>query len=304
LFYPYGVAVDAFGNLFIADTTNQRIQKVSASGIITTVAGNGTAAFSGDGGLATAAQLNNPGGAAVDGSGNLFIADSSNNRIRKVSASGIITTVAGNGTAGFGGDGGLAMAAQLNNPEGVVVDGPGNLFIADTENSRIRKVSASGIITTVAGSGVPGEAHFEGDGGLATAALLGPPGGVAVDAFGNLFIADLWTQRIRKVSASGIITTIAGNGLPSFGGYGGPATAAALNGPRAISIDAQGNVVFSDGNQIATCTVSSVVNWLSICNRSGSTGVHQRWREWKRGHTSKRVYLPLVCRERRELGNG
>ena len=250
LYVPIGVAMDANGDLFIADSANQRIRKVSASGIITTVAGNGTAAFSGDGGLATAAQLNNPGGAAVDGSGNLFIADSSNNRIRKVSASGIITTVAGNGTAGFGGDGGLAMAAQLNNPEGVVVDGPGNLFIADTENSRIRKVSASGIITTVAGSGVPGEAHFEGDGGLATAALLGPPGGVAVDAFGNLFIADLWTQRIRKVSASGIITTIAGNGLPSFGGYGGPATAAALNGPRAISIDAQGNVVFSDGNQI------------------------------------------------------
>ena len=186
----------------------------------------------------------------VDGPGNLFIADTENSRIRKVSASGIITTVAGSGVPGeahFEGDGGLATAALLGPPGGVAVDAFGNLFIADLWTQRIRKVSASGIITTIAGNGLP---SFGGDGSLATAAALNWPLGVAVDATGSLFIADTNNKRIRKVSASGIITTIAGNGLPSFGGYGGPATAAALNGPRAISIDAQGNVVFSDGNQI------------------------------------------------------
>src|ERR1035441_6771712 len=152
--------------------------------LITTVAGDGTGGFGGDGGLATAAQLNGPFGVAADTAGNLFVADTINRRIRKVSASGIITTIAGNGNGGFGGDGGLATAARLGGPYGVAVDPVGNLFVADTGNNRIRKVSGSGIITTIAG-GNPG---FRGDGGLATAAWLSSPVGVAVDAFGNLFI--------------------------------------------------------------------------------------------------------------------
>jgi uncharacterized protein (TIGR03437 family) len=182
----------------------------------------------------------------VDAVGNLFIADNSNQLIRKVSASGIITTVAGGGS---GGDGGLATAAGPLGAYGVAVDGFGNVFIAGSQ--RIRKVSASGIITTVAGNG---DAGFSGDGGLATAAGLSEPYGVAVDAAGNLFIADTGNNRIRKVSASGIITTVAGGG---FGrGDGGPAIGCALNRPEGISLDGQGNVFFSDANQIRRLVLS------------------------------------------------
>ena len=174
--------------LYIADTGNHRIRKVS-NGVITTVAGNGTAGFSGDNGPATSAQLNHPLGVAVDSAGNLYIADYWNNRIRKVS-NGVITTVAGNGNAGFSGDNGPATSAQLNYPTGVAVDSAGNLYIADSHNNRIRKVS-NGMITTVAGNGTSG---FSGDNGPATSAQLYAPEGVAVDAAGNLYIADYWQQ--------------------------------------------------------------------------------------------------------------
>src|SRR5437867_3221404 len=213
---PRGVAVDGAGNLFIADSGNYRIRKVSFDGIISTVAGNGSQGFSGDGGPATSAQLLGPQGVALDGAGNLFIADTIaytisfstryTSRIRKVSASGIITTVAGNGTYGFSGDGSPAIFAQLLGAQGVALDGAGNLFIADAE--RIRKVSPDGIITTVAGNGSQGSS---GDGGPAINAYLDRPQGIAVDRAGNLFIADARNNRIRKVSSSGIITTVDGN---------------------------------------------------------------------------------------------
>ncbi len=240
--YPSNVAVDASGNLFIADESNNRIRKVSAGGIVTTVAGNGTAGFSGDNGPATSAALNSPFDVAVDAAGNLFIADSANFRIRQVSAGGVITTVAGNGTMGFSGDGGSATSASLYYPESVAVDTSGNLFIADAGNNRIRKVSG-GVITTVAGSATGG---FSGDGGPATSASLDNPSGVAVDTSGNLFIADYVNNRIRKVSAGGVITTVAGNGTAGFSGDGGPATSASLNGPVGVSVDTSGNLFIAD----------------------------------------------------------
>src|SRR5437879_722733 len=201
----------------------------AATGIITTVAGNGSATFVGDGGAATSASLNYPFAVALDASGNLYIADYDNHRIRKVAAAtGIITTVAGNGSATFAGDGGAATGASLNYPTGVALDASGNLYIADFNNHRIREVAAAtGIITTVAGNG---SGTFAGDGGAATGASLYYPTGVALDASGNLYIADEYNHRIRKVAAAtGVITTVAGNGSNTFGGDGGAATGAGLN---------------------------------------------------------------------------
>jgi trimeric autotransporter adhesin len=235
------VTVDGEGNLFIADAGNNRIRRVAPSGIITTLAGNGTKGFSGDGGAATSAHLNGPQGVAVDGAGNLFIADTGNNRVRTVSPAGIVTTLAGDGTSGFSGDGGPATSAQLKEPSSLAMDGAGNLFIADTLNQRIRRVSPSGIITTMAGGGT---LHgSSGDSGPATSAQLNHPTAVAVDSAGNLFIADSSAYRIRRVSPSGIITTVAGGGaLPNASADGGPATDAALFFPTGMSIDRAGNL--------------------------------------------------------------
>ena len=242
---PAGVAVDAAGNLYIADQLNQRIRKVDAGGTITTVAGNGAVGFSGDNGAATAASLAAPTGVALDAAGNLYIADQSNQRIRKVDAGGTITTVAGNGTPGFAGDNGAATAARLGSPTGVAVDAAGNLYIADLNNQRIRKVDAGGTITTVAGNGTGG---FSGDNGSATAASLRSPAGVAVDAAGNLYIADQGNQRIRKVDAGGTISTVAGNGTAGYSGDNGPATAASLSSPYSVAVDAAGNLYIADLN--------------------------------------------------------
>ena len=236
---PYDVALDGAGNLYIADEFNRRIRKVDAAGVITTVAGDGTEGFGGDGGPATAARLDSPSGVALDGDGNLYIADRGNNRIRKV-RSGVITTVAGDGTYGYSGDGGPATAALLNGPTDVAVDGAGNLYIADHDNDRIRKVDPAGVITTVAGDGTEG---YGGDGGAATAAQLHWPRGVALDGAGNLYIADTSNHRIRKVDAAGVISTVAGGG---YGGDGGPAVAALLNGPTDVAPDGAGNLYIAD----------------------------------------------------------
>ena len=262
---PSGVAVDASGNLFIADGIS-RIRKVTPQGTITTVAGTGSAGFSGDGGPATSAQVV-AWAVAVDASGNLFIVDGANNRIRKVTPQGTITTVAGNGcllpgsyTGCFSGDGGPAVAASLYSPYGVAVDASSNLFIADTGNQRIRKVTPQGTITTVAGtgtgySGAGISAGFSGDGGPATSAQLSNPRGVAVDGSGNLFIADFCNNRIRKVTPQGTITTVAGSGgtdgcLVTYNGFtgdGGPATSAQLSYPSGAAVDASGNLFIPDG---------------------------------------------------------
>ena len=243
LYFPSGVAVDAAGNLFIADTNNCRIRKVTAAGTISTVAGNGTRGYSGDFGPATAAELYFPSGVAVDGAGNLFIGDTNNSVIRKVTPEGIITTVAGNGTRGFGGDGGPATAAELYAPSGVAVDGTGNLYIADTTNSRIRIVTPAGTIATVAGNGVYA---FGGDGGPAIQAELYSPRWVAADVAGNLYIADTNNSRIRVVTPTGAIGTVAGNGAAGFSGDGGPAALAELSAPSGIALDGAGDLFVAD----------------------------------------------------------
>ena len=247
LSFPYGVTPDGAGNLYIADTWNHRIRKVDTSGNISTVAGSGTAGFGGDGGsaTATAARLNLPGSVVLDALGNLYIADRLNNRIRKVDTAGVITTVAGSSTTGaFGGDGGAATAGQLNTPAGVALDRSGNLYIADRDNRRIRKVDTAGVISTVAGTGTLG---FSGDGGAATAARLSSPSGVVVDWAGNLYIADQDSHRIRKVDTAGGISTVAGTGTSGFSGDGGAAVAARLNAPYGVAVDGSGNLYIADG---------------------------------------------------------
>jgi uncharacterized protein (TIGR03437 family) len=288
---PLGLALDSSGHLYIADSSNQRIREVSG-GTISTVAGNGTAGYLGDTAAATSAELYLPSGVVVDSSGNFYIADTNNFVIRKVAGT-TITTYAGNYSLGPGGTGdhALAINAQLDtptglaldaagnlyiadagsnvirivtkatgiittlstgsfilkSPKGVAVDAAGNVYIADTNNSRILKVAPSGSITkttTVAGNSVVG---FTGDGGPATSAELSYPAGVAVDAAGNIFLADTNNQRIRMVSAAtGIITTVAGNGRSGYTGDGGPSTSAQLSFPRVVLLDASGNIYVSD----------------------------------------------------------
>jgi sugar lactone lactonase YvrE len=251
---PFGVVVDTAGNLYIADTSNHRIRKVNTSGVITTVAGNGTEGFSGDGGPATSAALNTPIGVAVDMAGNLYIADAFNNRIREVDATGIIRTVAGNGDAHFSGDHAAATSASLSAPFGVAVDKAGNLYIADTSNQRIRKVNTSGTIATVAGNGTEG---FSGDGGSATRASLNFPTGVTLDRAGNLFVTDQSNHRIRKVTTRGVITTVAGNGEAGFSGDQAAATSASLNLPIGTAVDAAGMLYIADTSNHRIRRVSS-----------------------------------------------
>jgi uncharacterized protein (TIGR03437 family) len=262
-----GVAADAAGNIYIADKWNNRIRKVSPSGIISTLAGSGWQTFSGDGGPATCASMYLPKGVALDAGGNLYIANEGNARVRKVSPSGTITTVAGNGIYGFSGDGGPATSAALDQPQSVAVDGAGNLYIADAWNARIRKVSPSGTITTVAGNG----GGFSGDGGPATSASLSHPSGLALDAAGNLYIADQNNARIRKVSPSGIISTVAGNGAHGFSGDGGPSTTASLNRPSGVTVDAVGNFFIADADNRRIRKVSPA-GIISTAAGSGTAG--------------------------------
>jgi sugar lactone lactonase YvrE len=273
LYGPAAVAVDGSGNLFIADYLNNRIRRVDASTqVITTVAGNGTAGFTGDGGPATSAAFYWPYGVTVDSSGNLFISDTANNRIRRVdAATQIITTVAGDGSGGYNGDGGPATSAELNWPTAVTVDGSGNLLVADSLNERIRRVdAASQIITTVAGNGTQG---FSGDSGPATSAELSWPYDVAVDTYGDLFIADLANQRIRRVdAATQVITTVAGNGTLGFSGDGGPATTAELSSPNGVALDRSGNVFISDAGNNRIRRVDAATTTIATIAGGGTGG--------------------------------
>jgi sugar lactone lactonase YvrE len=261
--YPTGVAVDSSGNLYIADEFNHRIRKVTPGGTISTVAGTGTAGYSGDGSPATSAQLNYPYGVAVDSNGNLYIADDGNHRIREVASGGTISTVAGTGTAGYSGDGGQATSAKLYSPTGVAVDSSGNLYIADHQNNRVRKVATDGTISTVAGTGTAG---YSGDGGSATSAQLDYPTGVAVDSSGNLYVGDFYNNRVRKVTAGGTISTVAGTGTAGYSGDGGPAASAQLNAPSSVAVDAAGRIYVADStSRIRILTSGSVSScWYAV----------------------------------------
>jgi sugar lactone lactonase YvrE len=268
---PEAVAVDSAGNIYIADTFNCVIRRVAAStGYISTVAGNGTRGYSGDGGTATIAELYMPTGVAVDTAGNIYFAD--NQRIRKVTAStGIITTVAGSGIQGYSGDGGPATRAELNWPWAVAVDAAGNIYFTDTDNQRIRKVAVStGIITTVAGTGTAG---YSGDGGPATSANLNSPFGIAVDAAGNIYIADYFNNRVRKVTAStGDISTVAGNGTQGFSGDGATATSAEMYYPTSVAVDTVGNLYIADDVNDRIRKVTASTGIIQTLAGTGSTG--------------------------------
>jgi sugar lactone lactonase YvrE len=285
---PSSLAVDAAGNLYIAEYLNARVRRVSPDGIITTVAGTGKWGFSGDGGTATEARLAPPWYLAADGAGSLLISDFFNHRVRKLTPDGIITTYAGSGpvdasagpsspgpprNGGFSGDNGPAADARLDGPIGLAVDARGNLFILDHWNHRVRRVSADGIITTVAGNGMD---RFSGDGGPATKAGLLDAWPLAVDTDGNLFIGEIGNltpsfvgHRVRKVSLDGTIRTVAGIGKGGFSGDNGPATAAQLSGPTGLAVDSAGNLFIADYNNYRVRRVDGVTGIITTVAGNG-----------------------------------
>ena len=300
LYLPTGMVLDGAGNLYIADSAHNRIRMVCASatsatikgtactgaGIISTVAGNGNPAYLGDNGPASTATVNDPSGVALDGAGNLYIADTGNDAIRMISAAtGVITTIAGGGSGCAGqtdtvGDGCASTSAELNLPQGVTLDGVGNLYIADTGTHRVRMISiVTGLITTVAGNGFAntnGDGGFTGDGGPAISAELNFPHAVAFDAAGNMYVPDTGNNRVREVAAVGgaitagsVITTFAGNGSASFAGDGVAANLSSLWGPSAVAVDAAGNVFIADTQNNAIRKVSPTTSIISTSIKGG-----------------------------------
>ena len=264
---PFGVAIDASGNVYFSDIGNHRIQKIDPSGTVSTVAGKGEPGYSGDGGPAAGAMLHCPAMIATDASGNLYCADRDNQRVRKIDSEGIISTLAGSGRCGYGGDRGPAEEAFLDSPMGVLVDQAGNVYVADKGNARVRKIDGAGIITTFAGGG---EVFSTGDGGPAEVAHFGDPQGIALDASGSVYVADMHRNRIRKFRPGGRVTTFAGTGEGAFGGDGGPAAKALLCRPEGLAVDDNGNVYVADsGNgRVRRIDQSGVINTIAGTGRT------------------------------------
>ncbi|MEE1751155.1 NHL domain-containing protein [Streptomyces sp. SP18CS02] len=279
---PRGVAVDSTDTLYIADSENHRVRKVAADGTISTVAGTGAAGFSGDGGAATAARMNGPYAVAVDSTGILYVADFNNHRVRKITTDGKISTAAGTGTAGFSGDNGPAASAQLNKPIGLLSDNADNLYIADTYNHRVRKITTDGKISTAAGTGTAG---FSGDNGPAASARLNRPMGLALDSTGALYIADTANHRLRMVTADGKMHTVAGTGTAGFGGDGNAAASAQLNNLIGLTIDCADTLYIADilnhrirkipsARMAGLPESGTVVSWANVRSRL-RMGVHR-----------------------------
>lgn len=240
---PGGVVANGVGDVFVADGDNNRVRQIT-NGVITTLAGTGAAGYTGDGSNARHATMRNPKGIAVDAFGNMYIADSGNNVIRKIDISGIISTFAGTGERGYTGDGGPASAATFSGPIGVTVDASGNIWVADALNNAVRKIDGySHIITTFAGMGIGG---YNGDGNPATATMLSRPNSIAVDKAGNVYISDEGNNIVRMVNRQGYVTTVAGNGTAGYSGDGGIATQAELYRPMGLAIDSNGNLYVGD----------------------------------------------------------
>ena len=281
---PVGITADASGNFYIADEDNNRVRKVDRTGVITTIAGTGVAGYSGDGGPATTAKINQPHDIAVDRAGNLYIADTGNHRVRRVNTDGTIVTVAGTGESGFSGpndpkiggfsgDGVPARQAQLAAPVSLAFDPAGNLIVADEDNNRVRKVSLDGFITTIAGTGAE---DYDGDGGPATRAALEFPSWIRFDAAGNLYIVDQGDNHIRKMTPGGTITTVAGNGQDKHTGDGGPALRAGLPTLGSGLIVARDGTIYiaeADGHRIRKIDPRGIITTIAGTGDSGNDNI-------------------------------
>lgn len=271
VYLPTAVALDGAGRLYIADNGNHRIRRVEADGTIATIAGNGNPGNSGDGGQAREAELSSPQGVALDGKGNVYFTDTFAHVVRRIGTDGVITTVAGRGVAGFGGDGGLGTAALLNEPKGLAIDGEGRIYVADSLNHRLRRIGTDGVITTVAGTGI---GRFSGDGGPAAAAALNEVSGVAVASDGSVFVADLGNARVRKITTDGRIDTVAGNGNSRYSGDGGAAVAAALDSPQGIGMGVDGAFYLTDSvnNRVRMVAADGTIRTIAGTGASGFGG--------------------------------
>ncbi len=269
---PVDIATDNSGGYYVADWGNNRIRRVTAAHVTSTLAGNGRSGsqgYSGDGSTAANATLNNPNAVAVDANENIYVADMGNYAVRQITTSGIITTIAGTGYSGYSGDGGPATAAAMGTPYSVATDRRGNIFISDIYMHCIRKISTTGTITTYAGAAGGG---FGGDGYSATAALLYSPRCLATDNIGNLYIGDVNNYRIRKVDTNGIINTIAGNGTSGYYGDGGPATSAWISSIGGMAVDDTGNVFITDGNRIRKISTTGIISTIAGVGTVGYSG--------------------------------